>query len=37
LMLVHQMYQHRGDVPDMAVERVEEAYLRPLRVNLGMA
>jgi hypothetical protein len=37
LMLVHQMYEHRGDVPEMAVERVEEAYLRPLRVNLGMA
>jgi uncharacterized phiE125 gp8 family phage protein len=37
LMMVHQMYEHRGEVPQNAIERVEEAYLRPMRVNLGMA
>ncbi len=37
LMLVHQMYEHRGEVTDVAVQRVEEAYLRPSRVALGMA
>jgi hypothetical protein len=40
-MLVHQMYEHRGEVggfvDSMAINRVEEAYLRPYRVQLGMA
>jgi hypothetical protein len=41
LMLVHQMYQQRGEVggfvDSTAIVRVEEAYLRPYRVQLGMA
>lgn len=37
LMLVHQMYQSRGAVDDEAVQRVEEAYLRPHRVLFGAA
>lgn len=37
LMLTHLMYQHRGDMPKEAVERVEEAFLRTHRVALGMA
>lgn len=37
LMLSHLMYQHRGDVPNESVERVEEAFLRKHRVLMGMA
>ena len=37
LMLLHQIYQSRGAVDDEAVQRVEEAYLRPHRVLKGMA
>jgi hypothetical protein len=34
---LHQIYQSRGAVDDEAVQRVEEAYLRPHRVLKGMA
>lgn len=44
LMILHQMYEYRGDVMEAkaqngltAVERVEEAYLRSSRVLRGMA
>ena len=37
LMMTHLMYQHRGDIPKEAVERVEEAFLRTHRVALGVA
>lgn len=37
LMVLHQMYETRGNVEDMSLERVEEAYLRHMRVNKGMA
>jgi hypothetical protein len=37
LMILHQMYEYRGDIPDNVILRNEEAYLRPMRVNLGMA
>jgi hypothetical protein len=37
LMIIHQMYEYRGDIPENVTQRVEEAYLRQYRVNLGMA
>lgn len=37
LMMLHQLYESRGSVDDEAVQRVEEAYLRPHRVLKGMA
>jgi uncharacterized phiE125 gp8 family phage protein len=37
LMILHQIYEYRGDIPDNVTQRVEEAYLRQYRVNLGMA
>jgi hypothetical protein len=37
LMILHQLYEYRGDIPENVTQRVEEAYLRQYRVNLGMA
>jgi hypothetical protein len=37
LLLINHMYDNRGMVESMTVERIEEAYLRHHRVAKGMA